>query len=315
MNPALCFLTGIAGGYLLRAGGPAYRLLTVPLLIIIGFPLPAAVAIGILLNAAGKLKLIYQPDITRQALKRTGITISAVTIPFILTGKQLLLWLDTMLQGKGFILFIYSIILLTAALIAGGRYWWYYHHSLPKDASQTLPSVPLLKKNPLAVPGFAFPRYLTIGRTGLVSVLLGLGTGLLGLNTRAFLEPLLMYITGLPRRRAHATASFILYLTGAFALLIYLPDLFTFPGSGATITCLCCGYLVGYIQFRHHHWKLQQNPENNITFACWGFSSAIILLGSLASGLTPAYTIMLMLGPALVTMINLFLNHTFQKNF
>lgn len=301
MSPAVFFLTGFAGGFLYRAGGPAYQLFTVPLLIITGLPLPAAVGSGILLNATSKLKLIYCPEITRHAHKRVGMTVAILSLPFMLTGKQLLLWLSTLPEGMTVLVFTYSTVLVITALIAAGRYRHYYQFGFEDE--NPLPPGGLFWRYPLAVPGLAFPKHITVGRVSLVGGSIGLCAGLFGLNTRALLEPLLMYLTGLSRRQARATASFTLYLVGAFAVIIFLPDLFTFSAAGITLISLCTGYLAGYLHAWHLRRDILQNPEESIFLAWWGFSSAVVLLGSRAAGLASFYTTALMFGPALVTML------------
>ncbi|SHI42889.1 sulfite exporter TauE/SafE family protein [Desulfofundulus thermosubterraneus] len=302
MSPAVFFLTGFAGGFLYRAGGPAYQSFTVPLLIMTGLPLPAAVASGILLNAASKLKLIYCPEITRHAHKRVGMTVAILSLPFMLTGKQLLLWLSTLPEGMAILVFTYSTVLVITALIAAGRYRHYYRFGFEDE--NPLPPGSLLWRYTLAVPGLAFPKHITAGRVSLVGGSIGLCAGLFGLNTRALLEPLLMYLTGLSRRQARATASFTLYLVGAFALIIFLPDLFTFSAAGGTLISLCTGYLVGYLQAWHLRRNTLKNPEESIFLAWWGFSSAAVLLGSRAAGLSSFYTTALMFGPTLVNMLS-----------
>ncbi|RKO66302.1 sulfite exporter TauE/SafE family protein [Desulfofundulus salinus] len=301
MIPAIFFSIGFAGGFLYRAGGPAYQLFTVPLLIITGLPLPTAVGSGILLNAAGKLKLIYHPEITRHAYKRLGMTLAILSLPFMVTGKQLLLRLSTLPAGAAILVFIYSTVLVITALIAARRYRHYCQFGYEDE--NPLPPGGLFWRYPLATPGLPFPKYITVGRVSLVGGSIGLCTGLAGLNTRALLEPLLMYLTGLSRRQARATASFTLYLIGAFAAIIFLPDLSTFSGARLTFMSLGAGYLAGYIYAWHLRREKLQNPEESIFLAWWGLSSAVVLLGSRAASLAPFYTTALMFGSALVTML------------
>ncbi|MDQ0286672.1 putative membrane protein YfcA [Desulfofundulus luciae] len=301
MIPAVFSLIGFAGGFLYRAGGPAYQSFTIPLLIITGLPLPAAVGGGILLNAAGKLKLIYHPESTRHAHKRVGMTVAILSLPFMVTGKQFLLRLSTLPTGTATLVFIYSTVLVITALFAARRYRHYCQFGYEDE--NPLPPGGLFWRHPLAAPGLPLPKYITVGRVSLVGGSIGLCTGLAGVNTRALLEPLLMYLTGLSRRQARATASFALYLIGAFAAIIFLPDLFTFSGAEVTFMSLGAGYLAGYLYAWHLRREKLQYPEESIFLAWWGLSSAVVLLGGRAAGLAPLYTTALMFGPAMVTML------------
>ncbi|MGB9805036.1 TSUP family transporter, partial [Desulfofundulus sp.] len=260
---------------------------------------------------AGKLKLLYHPETTRQAYKRLGLTVATLSLPFIVAGKLLLSRLRTLPEGTTLLVLTYSTILALTALIAFGRYLHYRRFGYEDE--NPLPPGGLSWKYPLAAPGLAFPKYITVSRASLVGGCTGLCTGLAGLNTCALLEPLLMYLTGLPRLQARATASFALYLIGGFASLIYLPDLFTFTGAGLTFVSLGTGYLAGYFQAARIRQEKFPNPKESIFLAWWALSSALVLTGNCTTGLSPVHTLVLMFGTTVITMLGFTLTTLFQE--
>lgn len=268
MTPSLLplhfFLPGLAVGLLSCLSHSLWRLLVVPLAYLSGLPLPAAVGCGIVCEAIASLRIVAVPELTWGGLFRTGFTVGLFSLPPAALSLLIMSRMAHSPLAPALLLSFYLLLLSAAGGSALGRLLHYHRWGYGDDNAP--PPRLLTSLFPLAFPGAAVGRYLTLPRLLTVSCLIGFAGGFFGASTVHIFEPLAMYILGLSRRQAAATALLVTYITSTALLLIYLPVLYLpmiftshFPFLNLGFGGIIAGFIAGCLAstgFKRHYQPL-----------------------------------------------------------
>lgn len=219
VNLTAVFTIGLLAGILGGVFGPQAYMLIVPALGVLGLPLSvsAGANVGQSLGRSSFSLFTINPD--PLTLRRLGLVTGISGLPGVLMGVKINLWLTGNAFGETIIYILYMALLLAAAA-AVFLQWRHFNRNHYFDDSP-IPPFGLNWKYALAIPGETGLKHVTLVRVLLVGLLLGFGTGLLGLGAGVTGVSLFMYILGLPAKNAAATDRLAMLVTGSGALFGY----------------------------------------------------------------------------------------------
>lgn len=219
IDPLILFIAGLAVGIAGGVFGNMANYVIVPILSILGLPLTISTGSGTGLHFGRSSLSIFNSGGERLAFKRAGITAGLAGLPGVLLGFKLHTLLMATSFGPSFLTFCYSAILLAGSVFVF-RQWVYFNRNDYYD-DDPFPSFGLGWRFPLAIPGGSGLDFITLPRITAVGLFLGIVTGLLGLGAGMLGVPLYMYILGLPRENAIATDTITMTVIGSGAFISY----------------------------------------------------------------------------------------------
>lgn len=219
VNPLTIFTIGLMAGIIEGVFGTLSNLLAVPALIIFGLPLPISASTNIGQSVGRTSIFIFRGNRDGLAFCRVGAVAGIAGLPGVFLGLKLHLSLIQTGFGEDIVRLCHVALLLAGSVVLY-RQWSFFNRNDYYD-DDPFPPFGLNWRFPLAVPGESGLNRITLARVTLVGLLLGTGTGFLGLGAGVLGIPLFMYILGLPARNAAATDTVTMLLIGSGSLAGY----------------------------------------------------------------------------------------------
>ncbi|MFZ5634343.1 MAG: sulfite exporter TauE/SafE family protein [Bacillota bacterium] len=219
INLTTIFTIGLMVGILGGVFGTLANLLVVPVLSIFGLPLPISAGANVGQSFGRTSLSIFTVGPDPLAFRRVGIVSGIIGLPGVFLGVKLNLLLMGTGTGNTVIYLCYIALLLSAAVVIF-RQWHYFNRNDYYDDAP-FPPFGLNWRFPLAIPGEAGMKHITLVRISLAGLLLGAATGFLGLGAGVLGIPLFMYILGLPAQSAAATDTVAMLVIGSGTIFGY----------------------------------------------------------------------------------------------
>ncbi|KJS14596.1 MAG: hypothetical protein VR69_17060 [Peptococcaceae bacterium BRH_c4b] len=222
INAVHLFTAGICVGILCRCYGLAANIIMVPLLYLFGLPVAHAAGINITQSFGRSLVAMSGEGMHNGGLRRVGLVTGLAGLPGVAAGRSFYLFLS----GQGVtITAVHLTYIVLSLLVAGSiiRHWYSFARQGYFE-DNPLPPFGLKWRYPLAVPGAAGLKFITLGRVTAVGLILGFATGYIGLGAAVTAIPLFMYVLGLSAAVAAATSILPVLIIDSAGMVGYALD-------------------------------------------------------------------------------------------